>query len=58
MICSVCGQKVRGRPTFSGVCRACTMKAREEGRQARAAAAEATQEVRQEGEPAESAEAA
>jgi hypothetical protein len=58
MICSVCGQKVRGRPTFSGVCRACTLAAREKGRQARAAAAEATQEAGQEDEPAEPAEAA
>ena len=52
MICSECGKKVRGRPTASGICRACRLQAQEAAQELRDAVAEKAQELEGEGEPA------
>jgi len=53
MICSECGKKVRGRPTASGICRACRLRAEEAVPKASdAVAKEATQEEEPAGEAA------
>ena len=54
MICSECGKKVRGRPTVSGICRACRLQAEETAKEASGAVAE---EETQADEPASEAAA-